>query len=195
MISCFELLGTLSLTVDDYQECLPTNLIPIERFLCSIYAPTDCPIRKIPELRHNLFLSKNIEKLPPSIAAFYLHLLRTNFTAARYKSYVTAVPNLPEITLSGWKIVDEKFVPVLCLLPPAPKSILELVKCGCNAKKGGCKKGKCSCYKNDLPCTPLCKCYSTGCENFVKTTSHRESAELGQVQESEEGDEDSENLY
>ena len=179
VVSCFQTLGSLSLSVENYEEMLPLCLAPIEKFICSLYAPADCPITEIPDLRHELFLSKNLEgeKLPPTTSTLFLHLLRTNFVAARDNSYVTAHPVLPELTSSGWEKVGERFLPMRCLLPPAPKAILELVKCGCNPEKGDCK-GNCSCHKNKLPCTPLCKCYSNGCANFVATSYKPTSEEI-----------------
>ena len=166
VVSAFQRLGTVSLTFDDFSDKLPEDFAALESFLCSVYAPTNCLPRSIPELRYELFCTKNLEseKLPPTLPTFFLHILRTNFVTTRDKSYTTAHPNLPSLDVSGWEINDGKYSPVRCLLPPAPKSVLELVKCGCDPKKG-CK-GHCSCLKNKLPCTPLCKCYTTGCELF-----------------------------
>ena len=166
IILAFQRLGTLSLRVDDFTDKLPESIAPLESFLCSVYAPTNCLTRSIPDLRYELFRSKNLgsEKLPPTLPAFFLHILRSNFVSMRDKSYTSAHPNLPSLDVSGWEKNEEKYSPVRCLLPPAPKSVLELVKCGCDPTKG-CK-GNCTCYKNQLPCTPLCKCYTAGCELF-----------------------------
>ena len=72
--------------------------------------------------------------------------------------------HLPPLCTSGWGTDDnETFTPIKCLLGPAPKEVLELVKCAC---KAGCKEGKCSCVKNGLNCTPLCKCYTNRCNYF-----------------------------
>ena len=167
-LPAFQRLGTISLSVTDYSDKLPANILPLESFLCSVYAPTNCFTRSIPDLRYELFRSKNLEaeKLPPILPTFFLHVLRSNFVSMRDKSYTTANPNLPLLEASGWEKIDGKYTPLRCLLPPAPKSVLELVKCGCDPSKG-CN-GNCSCLKNKLPCTPLCKCYTTGCELFPK---------------------------
>ena len=121
-----------------------------------------------------MFRTKNLEgeKLPPTLPTFFLHILRCNFVTMRDKSYTNAHPTLPPLTETGWEIVDGTIVPMRCLSPPAPKAVLELVKCGCDPVKG-CKN-KCSCVKNNLPCTPLCKCYVAGCENLL-TNYHRDS--------------------
>ena len=52
-------------------------------------------------------------------------------------------------------------MPIKCIRPPAPRVVVELVKCGC---KGECK-GNCSGAKKGLVCTNLCKCYAAGCGN------------------------------
>ena len=65
----------------------------------------------------------------------------------------------PEKIQDG-KNTNESCQPTMSLSLPAPKVIMELVKCGC---KKSCAKSSCSCQKNNLVCTPLCKCID--CEN------------------------------
>ena len=45
--------------------------------------------------------------------------------------------------------------------PSAPDTLLVSVGCSCKVSK--CLQGRCSCRKQDLVCTDLCKC--TNCEN------------------------------
>eukprot|EP00795_Rhopilema_esculentum_P008785 gene8785-14815_t len=62
-------------------------------------------------------------------------------------------------------------VPIKCLELPAPQSVLELIKCGC---KGRCKgRENCSCLKNGLSCTELCKC--ADCENIKDFAADEET--------------------
>ena len=134
---------------------LPQCLRPLEQFLCSVYChdgPDD-----VEKLRWHIFRTKNVESdsLPPTKAALLPHIQRANYFALRDASYATLHPQLPEM---GWSANGE---PVPSLNPPAPKAILELVKCGC---KMGCLTSKCSCQKNDLNCTAMCKCIRQ-CEN------------------------------
>ena len=177
VIQCFQKLGTLSISIDEFTDKLPDSVSTLETFLCSVYAPSGCSIRKIPDLRYELFRTKNLEgeKLPPTLSAFFLHIIRTNFVCMRDKSYGVAHPSLPSLIACGWEKVEDKYIPLRCLLPPAPKSVLELVKCGCDPQKG-CK-GNCSCKKNELPCTPLCKCYTVGCKLFPKYTRNTKDVE------------------
>ena len=80
----------------------------------------------------------------------------------RDKSYPSHSPDLPPLTESGWVYEDGKYKPLQNLLP-APKAVVQLIKYGCKVE---CK-GNCSCNKNNLPCTPLCKCANRECANRI----------------------------
>ena len=84
-----------------------------------------------------------------------------NYICRRDKSYLSSKPTLPKLEENGWSLKDTFYEPVRCVTPPAPKAVLELVKCGCRKK---CSTN-CSCLKNKLPCTALCKCYAWGCNS------------------------------
>ena len=101
---------------------------------------------------------------PPTPGAFLPHLMRVNYITMRDKSYKETCPQLPPISNNGWIIEGENIRPLKCLELPAPKAVLELVKCGC---KSGCGV-RCSCSNNMLPCTPLCKCYGGECPNILR---------------------------
>ena len=68
-----------------------------------------------------------------------------------------------EATDWGWKEQDNKLIPIMTDMPPAPQSLLELVRCGC---KGGCASNRCTCRKHGLECSPMCgECKGTSCLN------------------------------
>ena len=137
----------------------------LEHFVCCVYSSTGPTT--LPSLRWEQFRSKNLEGeiLPPTRAALLPHIIRANYVTMRDKSYLTDCPELPPIEENGWNLLESRcYIPVKCLALPAPKAVLELIKCGC---KAGCK-GRCSCSINSLPCTPLCKCYSGDCGNIVR---------------------------
>ena len=99
------------------------------------------------------------EKLPPTIGTLIPHIQRANYTSMRDKSYRSPHPVLPDIINHGWTMNhEERLTPLMCLNKPAPIAVVDLIKCGCQTE---CK-GQCSCHKNSLPCTPLCKCYGLG---------------------------------
>ena len=103
--------------------------------------------------------------LPPTLAALLPHIIRANYVTMQDKSYLTDCPEFLSIEENGWNLLESGcYIPVKCLALPAPKAVLELIKCGC---KAGCK-GWCSCSINSLPYTPLSKCYSGDCANIVR---------------------------
>ena len=102
--------------------------------------------------------------LPPTRGALLPHIMRANFMAMRDKSYPMNCPELPPIDQNGWQQKDGQYMPVRCLNTPAPQAVIELTKCAC---KTDCNGVRCSCFKNGLPCTPLCKCYKGVCDNQV----------------------------
>jgi len=77
--------------------------------------------------------------------------------------YQRSCHDLPPIEANGWNAENGLYITVRCLALPAPQPVIELLKCSC---KAGCK-GRCSCSKNGLPCTPLCKCYGGDCMNTI----------------------------
>lgn len=137
----------------------PNKSEPVEKFLCSLYAKG---ASDIPDTRWELFRSKNKEgeQLPPTRAALLPHIQRVNYLCSRDKSYMQAKQAIQLRENSGWHKTGESFQPTKSLNLPAPKAVMELVKCGC---KKSCAKSNCSCKKNNLVCTPLCKCID--CEN------------------------------
>lgn len=163
-ISCFKELGEGSIPSELVNGELPALVKTLEPFVCRVYSSTGPTT--LPSLRWELFRSKNLEgeMLPPTRAVLLPHILRANYVTMRDKSYQTNCPELPPIEENGWTSENGMYVPVRCLVLPAPRAVLELIKCGC---KAGCK-GRCSCSNNDLPCTPLCKCYGGDCANTIR---------------------------
>ena len=95
--------------------------------------------------------------LPPTLPSLYPHIRRANYMSMRDKSYTPTRPSLPPIEENGWSNESGVYIPTRCLALPAPKAVIELTKCSC---KMACTKN-CGCHRNNLPCTPLCKCFTT----------------------------------
>ena len=103
----------------------------LERFVCMAYSSNGPTI--LSSLRWEMFRSRNLEGelLPPTRATLYPHIQRTNYVCMRDKSYVSSKPNLPKLEENGWEFIkDNSYEPIRCVAPPAPKVVLELVKCG-----------------------------------------------------------------
>lgn len=164
-IDCFKALGCISIPAELVNDELPTQVKALETFVCHVYSSKGPAT--LPSLRLELFRSNNLEgeMLPPTRAALLPHIMRANYMTMRDKSYPENCPTLPSIEENGWKLEKGVYVPLTCLALPAPRAVVELVKCGC---KVGCKGNRCSCLKNGLPCTPLCKCYGGDCANAIR---------------------------
>ena len=178
-----------SLGVNDFSDLdmvdsnFPPHLFPLERFVCMAYSPTGRTI--LSHLRWDMFSSRNLEGelLPPTKATLFQHIKRANFVAMRDKSYSVSKPHLPSMERNGWQLkAGGGIEPVRCMVPPAPSAVLELIKCGC---KKTCS-GNCKCAKNNLPCTPLCKCYAWSCNRIIinqKINNDRPQDEEGEDDE------------
>ena len=169
IITCFRQLGDGIIPSELVDDDLPPQVKDLEKFVCQVYSSTG--EIDLPTLRWEMFQSKNMEgeMLPPTRTALLPHITRANYIAMRDKSYMTRSPDLPSIEQSGWRLEKGVYSPVQNLALPAPRAVIELTKCGC---KKGCTS-KCSCRKNGVPCTPLCKCYGKCCTNVTKDTHDR----------------------
>ena len=49
----------------------------------------------------------------------------------RDKSYTVSCPVLPPTEENGWLVEGSVYKPVKCLEEPAPKAVIEQIKCGC----------------------------------------------------------------
>ena len=162
IVNSFRMLGTGTLSSNCLLDGeLPDEVKPLENFVRSVYSSTGP--KTLPDLRWELFRLKNLEgeKLPPTRGALLPHIMQANYISMRDKMYTTSHPNLPPLEDNGWLLEEGKYMPAKCLNEPPPQAVLELVKCGCHTS---CVRNTCSCKKNSLPCTALCKC--TDCSNW-----------------------------
>ena len=107
------------------------------------------------------------ENLPPTMGALKQHILRTH-VQARVWGQAAHPKQVPLDSLQNGYHKDHddgQLNPTTTDVPPAPKAIIEMVRCQC---KGNCTSNRCSCKSNNLPCTDLCMC-NTHCENDEDT--------------------------
>ena len=173
VVACFGQLGNSPIRAELVDDDLPPHVKQLERFVCQVYSSMGEV--DLAALRWELFQTKNLEgeMLPPTRPALLPHTIRANYISMRDKSYVTRMPNLPVIEESGWRLDHGVYTPLMNLAPPAPLAVIELIKCGC---KKGCAN-RCSCRKNGLLCTPLCKCYGKQCTNMQVDTRDNDGDE------------------
>ena len=134
-----------------------------ERALVCLYNGKD---ECLDDLRYRRFCQKvststtpvKAKTLPPTSATSKYHSLRVYLQIQDWKGNTQLDP-----LKWGWKLVDGKLVALLTDLPPAPKELLEIIRCKC---KTGCKTGRCTCKKHGLECTSACgECKGMTCEN------------------------------
>ena len=140
-----------------------------------MYLPSTV-IDNVKELRWWLFRKKQAqsENLPPTPEALRQAINRANYQALVWNLDTVPEPPLPSPEIFGWKLEDDKWVPVMTFLPPAPEAIIQLVKCGCI--KTRCSTNRCNCQKAELKCTNLCSCADSGdlCDNQLDTDAEDE---------------------
>jgi len=135
----------------------------LEHFVCLLYRSK--MHTTVNELRWFLFSNRAAEgeNLPPTSGSLHLHIRRAHYIAMIWRKAGESHPSRPTPSEFGWEFDTNtsRFSPLRCLNPPAPEAVLNLVRCGC---KRECE-GRCSCCKNNIPCTEVCGCWAFSCNN------------------------------
>jgi hypothetical protein len=102
------------------------------------------------------------ERLPPSKNATELHALRVHLQTVYWLT-------LGKVNLKaeewGWKIQQEKLIPIQMTVKPGPDFLMSVIRCNCSSK-GKCSSRQCSCVKNKLKCIAACgSCHGMDCAN------------------------------
>ena len=101
--------------------------------------------------------------LPPTSAAAKYHSLRAYMQVQRWKDSENQL--IPENW--GWLIKENKCIPVMSDLQPAPEKILKVIRCTC---KTGCSSLRCTCRKHGLRCSIVCSDCKGVCSNMMDVT-------------------------
>jgi hypothetical protein len=158
-----EVVGALTMLSSD-RDVTEDLLTILAKFVCAAYCPRGIQIRDIPELRWHLFCKQmaESEKLPPTVGALHQHILRVHLQARVWgQASIVQQESLDPLENGYHKDADGLLKPTTTDIPPAPKSIIEMVRCHCT---GDCSSQRCSCNSKDLQCTDLCMC-GTQCDN------------------------------
>ena len=128
----------------------------LEYFICQVFQ-NKTNKKTLAELRWWLFSTKQKlgEQLPPTRGAFEPAVRRSNFQAFIWERADQQYPIIPSPAEHGWLIENGCLVPVMCDLPCAPETLLQLIKCSCT--KSRCSH-LCKCFANNLKCTAMCGC-------------------------------------
>ncbi|KAL8561272.1 hypothetical protein ACOMHN_047127 [Nucella lapillus] len=157
-------------------------------FVCAAYASKGITIKTIPELRWHLFTKHMAEsdKLPPTIGALKQHILRVHIQARVWGQAAIAHQDaqLDPLENGYFKDADGRLKPTTTDVLPAPKAIVEMVRCQC---KADCSSARCSCRTKNLTCTDLCQCGSQ-CQN------DEDSQNNAHLSDDEDEDDDNEDI-
>ena len=105
--------------------------------------------------------SYEVSKLPPTMRALKYRIFRAHYAALILKTCTSSIQNLPDPCGFGWELDNGNLVPTMTDDLPSPTGLIELSMCSC---KTGCSSGRCTCKKNKLLRTEMCKC-SDACKN------------------------------
>ena len=107
-------------------------------------------------------LTAHFSLIPPSTTLIrrggeQIYIQETYMKLGRKRAEALVLPT----TDYFWELVDGSLKPVFCTESLAPQALIELRKCNW---KTGCLRNSCSCKKNNLKCTDMCRCGDT-CQN------------------------------
>ena len=115
------------------------------------------------------------QSLPPAERVTYYHSLRVHLQIMRKALMSTNADPLGW----GWKVYQNFFAPIMTDLEPAPKELLNFVRCNCKTtSQNTC--GTNPCQKNGLTCVDACgDCRGESCNNSsVETEDDNEDRNL-----------------
>ncbi|XP_070559991.1 uncharacterized protein [Ptychodera flava] len=131
----------------------------IERFVCQVYDQNQG--NNINDARYSCFrLGMNDNSLPPNKDSLVQHTKRANCQASVHRRCLLQTVDAPNPHGHGWLCSDTTLTIQWMTLPPAPDSVMKLIKCKC--QKSSCETSRCSCKSASLLCTELCECVSCG---------------------------------
>jgi hypothetical protein len=126
------------------------------------------------------------ERLPPTDSAAAQQSYRVHLHVVQWSSFMTAKLNPVEW---GWKLHEDKFIPVALDSAIAPDDILNVVRCKCQPEaQKPCSSNVWSCCKHGLTCVAASKnCNGMSCENAEEVNVDCiEDEDDGHVEDEEE---------
>ena len=110
----------------------------------------------INDQREKIFCHRNSnpELIPPTQNALFHYCQRAIKQVFGYQQIVAKWSKAADPLEFGWKKLEKRLVPLWMSIPEVSNVCRELIKCGCQRTCGNA----CTCKKNRLNCTALCKC-------------------------------------
>ena len=138
-------------------ELLESSFVDAELYVIKVLE-SNSTSTTFDELRHELYRkkSRSLYDLPPVSRSLQGHLERCYYVINESLNLLSKAKSL-EPTAHGWESFEAYLLPRKREVTlPSEYTIV----CGCSK---GCK-GRCSCSKNDVPCTEFCQC-ARNCRN------------------------------
>ena len=88
------------------------------------------------------------------MSALKYRIFRAHYAALILKNCSSSIQNLPDPCGFGWELDNGNLVLIMTDDLPAPTDVIEFVMYSC---KTGCSSGRCTCKKNNVLCTEMCK--------------------------------------
>ena len=155
------------------QEATQADLMATaNKFMCSLYGVT--PGTSMGQARYQLYTKKGGKPLkymalPPTDSNLMLHMLRVHHAMILAKAACYKDPPSLDMTSYGWSIQDGSVMPVISTLPPGPDDLMDAIACSRAAAGKACSALNCSCHKDRISCTMMCKCIGEdNCHNLFK---------------------------
>ena len=135
-----------------------------EQSLVKLYGSKDITLNELRLIKFNQKVATSRKQVQPEMLcptsdAAHFHSLRT------YHQVQSWLGNDLNPLEWGWKLVQGRLMPMFSSQPPAPPSLLKLIRCGC---KTGCTSRSCTCVKYSLHCSAICGECKGSCENGYK---------------------------
>ncbi len=117
------------------------------------------------EARYRLYTRKHgkplrIMALPPTSQNLLFHILRALYAVILAKAAdKEALPPL-DLCDFGWEMKEGAPVPATSKGPTGPQARIDVIVCGCAADGKACNTQSCSCHRERVSCTIVCKCIS-----------------------------------
>ena len=142
------------------------------------------PEEGLDSIRYNRYCEKVMSNttcvsptsLPPTSAAAKYHSLRVYYQVQETRG---AAAHLQPVAW-GWKVMGGNLIPIQTDKEPAPKPLLEVVRCSC---KTGCNTMQCECRKHGLDCLVACGDCRGACVNSpqIDSGADDDDEDLGQL--------------
>jgi hypothetical protein len=159
---CLEATSAFRALSNPLKEVTDDLMTRIEKYVIMLYCG-DTEIHSVNEARKILFTkNKSLQNIPPTRDALRMHTLRAAYQAGFvWGQALDPSGVIPSPADWGWTQTEGEWQPLWTTQPSIWEAARELVKCGC---KNSCR-GRCSCRREGMPCTLLCKSCYGNCDN------------------------------